>query len=156
MYYGIVCWLFLVPIQAQQSENTSQQKGSEAEARISPPTASPADNANVKKPEGPIQDAKTSEDKTNGSGQRVTRAEWMQIGINGLLFMVVLWQTLIYIQQRNIMRQQVAHARITERAYIAIQRVMTELHTVGQQPVVRVTVVNGGRTPAYVSSCRGI
>jgi hypothetical protein len=149
VYYGIICWLLLVPIQAQQSENTSHQKSSEAEARISPPAPSPANNANVKEPEGPIQETKPSENETDRGGQRVTRAEWMQIGINGLLFVVVLWQTLIYIQQRNTMRQQVALARIAERAYIGIERVVTEFHTVGQQPVVRITVVNAGRTPAY-------
>jgi hypothetical protein len=149
VYYGIICWLLLVPIQAQQGENASQQKSDEAQSRISQPTVPPANNSNVKKPEGPIQEAKPSENKTDGSGQGVTRAEWMQIGINGLLFIVVLWQTLIYIQQRNIMRQQVAHARISERAYIGIKQIGMEHFTVGATPVVRLTIVNGGRTPAY-------
>jgi hypothetical protein len=149
----IICLLFLAaPIQAQQREKAAQQESPKAEASISPPVASPviSQNADVQQPESPVQQTEAAKHETDRGWKSVTRAEGMQIGINALLFIVVLWQTLIYIQQRNLMRQQVAHAKISERAYIGIENIITErLDLVGAYPNVRITFINGGRTPAY-------
>src|SRR5687768_8097828 len=61
----------------------------------------------------------------------------------------VIVQAIIYHHQRKIMAQQIENARISERAYIGIVTVVTENQIAGKHPVVRITVVNGGRTPAY-------
>src|SRR5688572_3596567 len=112
VYYGIICVLLLAaPVQAQQRESAAQQESPKAEASISPPAPAPtSENANIKQPERPIQQTEAAKNETDRGWKSVTRAEWMQLGINALLFAIVLWQTLIYVQQRNIMRQQVAHA----------------------------------------------
>jgi hypothetical protein len=143
--------LLVFSVQAQQGKQAAQQETPKAQSEVSPPARpveTPVQNSDVQKPEGPIQKAKASEDETDSSGQRVTRAEWMQIGINGLLFVVVLWQTLIYIQQRNIMGKQVAHAQTSERAYIGVKGTTWD-YTLGAIPMLKITVLNGGRTPAY-------
>src|ERR1051326_1470527 len=115
LYYGIVL-LFLLPVQAQQGENASQQERAKAQNRISPqPSAaqSTAENPNIQKPESPIEQAKGT-DQERGNRDSVTRAEKIQIGINAVMFLVVLAQTVIYIQQRNIMQKQIELARISE------------------------------------------
>jgi hypothetical protein len=158
VYYGIICVLLLAaPVEAQQRENAAQQESPKAEAGISPPAPSPAsENANVKQPERPVQQAEAAKNEADRGWKSVTRAEGMQIGINALLFVVVLCQTLIYIQQRNIMRQQIEHAKITERAYLGLRTAITEGYDLGVIPVVRVTLINGGRTPAYEVKAGGI
>jgi hypothetical protein len=70
--------------------------------------------------------------------------------LSAFVLAAVIVQAVIYHQQRKIMAQQIENARISERAYIGIEKVATESYEVGAtHPVVRVTVVNGGRTPAY-------
>src|SRR5688572_25839176 len=68
--------------------------------------------------------------------------------LSAFVLAAVIVQALIYHQQRKIMASQIEHARISERAYIGIVTVVTENQIAGRHPVVRITVVNGGRTPA--------
>jgi hypothetical protein len=61
----------------------------------------------------------------------------------------VIAQVVIYRKQWQIMERQVEIARIAERAYIGIKSTATENFTLGYVPVARITVLNGGRTPAF-------
>ncbi len=135
---------------AQQSKQAAQQETPNAQSETSPPAKpaeTPIQNADIQKPERGIQDNETA--KNEGGGSKVTRAEKIQIGISAVMFLVVLWQTLIYIQQRNIMRKQVAHAQISERAYLGVTQIGLSPLVVGQVPVISGFIENFGRTPAY-------
>jgi hypothetical protein len=149
---GFICLLFFVAAQAQQGQNRSQEESPSAQNKISPPVSmpsAPANQTDIKQVESPVQSSKSSNQENNGWGKPITRAEWMQIGINVLLFLVVLSQTLIYLQQRNIMHRQVETARVSERAYVGIKMVQTKDFVIGQTPIVHVVILNGGRTPAW-------
>lgn len=69
--------------------------------------------------------------------------------LSAFVLAAVIVQALIYNQQRKIMAAQIENARISERAYIGIKQIITENQVVGAVPNVRVTLLNGGRTPAY-------
>jgi hypothetical protein len=139
--------LLIFSAHAQQAKNAPQQETPKAENSETP--ASSVQNADIKQPESPIKATQSGQDQPSRGGDTVTRAETIQIGINALLFLVVLWQTLIYIQQRNVMRQQVAHAKVSERAYIGVKEAVLNGLSVGSEPCFTVIFLNGGRTPAW-------
>jgi hypothetical protein len=138
--------LFVYPAKAAQSENPAQQKSPQAQQNIQQPAATiSVNNENVKKPEGPTQEAEGRSEQT----KPVSRAEKIQIVISGLLTLIVLDQLVIYWQQRNIMDKTADYTKIGERAYMGIRAVTLEKFGLGKEPVLGLKFVNGGRTPAW-------
>jgi hypothetical protein len=138
--------LFVYPAKAAQGENPSQQKRPDSQRKVAPPTptVTPADNANVEKPQAPIQQA----ERDNEQAEPVSRAEKIQIGINAFVALVILWQTFIYVGQRRIMQQQREMSAISERAYLGF--VNFEIRqTLPDGLVISAVIENGGRTPAF-------
>lgn len=117
--------------------------------------ATQSDNSTTNQAAAPIQPPQRSAETTvtNNNAEppadKIKRAEWIQIFINAFVALVVLWQAWTYYKQRQIMEQQTENARISERAYIGVKTVVTQNFVIGQEPVIRVTILNGGRTPAY-------
>jgi hypothetical protein len=125
-----------IPSGNQQDAASSQSSGSQ----------SPSQTA-VQQPQASVERAEGQQREKDAN--RPTLTDWIQVGINGALLVIIVFQTAIYRQQRKIMQRQIEHAKISERAYIGIKQVVTENYSLGAVPVVRVTIVNGGRTPAW-------
>lgn len=70
-----------------------------------------------------------------------------------LVLGVITVQAYIYRKQWEVMQWQIDNAKVSERAYIGVKRVITENQALGKLPNVRVTLSNGGRTPAWKLKC---
>ena len=137
-------FLFLLVAFGGQIEPVPANQDASQNEAAATPQATPA----VQKPSSPAETGIAPQNQ-NPPSDAIKRSEWVQIFISGFVALVVLWQAWVSHQQRKIMQHQLEIARVTERAYIGITGVDHENFAIGMQPVLRVTILNGGRTPAF-------
>lgn len=130
---------FLYQVESVPAYQAAAQSNQSANAQASPTV------------EQPLSETKTpvASNDTEPASDEIKRAEWVQIFINSFVALIVLWQAWTYYQERKILEQQVSIAQISERAYIGVTSIKTVDFTIGKIPVVKITILNGGRTPAW-------
>lgn len=92
--------------------------------------------------------ATSSPGAAEGTADKVKKAEWIAIGINTFIALVIFWQAWIYNQQRKIMQAQKTMLAVTERAYLGVKSLAINPIT-NSTIVITVILQNGGRTPAW-------
>lgn len=134
-------------VESLPTYRSAAQENKSADGQTSPPT--------IEKPLT-AKDTAASSNNTEPTADKIKRAEWVQIGLNSFIALVIFWQAWTYSQQRKIMQIQTDNAHITQRAYLGVKGAEMEKFTLGEVPVVRVTVLNGGQTPAFKLKAPGI
>lgn len=77
------------------------------------------------------------------------RAKFLAEGVSGAVILaVIIVQTIIYQQQRNLMAQQLDATAIAERAYLGFDQIGIVNPIANETIVIQAMLVNGGRTPA--------
>ena len=96
----------------------------------------------------PKLQSESSESRTVDN-DKIRRAEWVAIGINGFIALVILWQAWTYNQQRKIMERQFKAMVVGERAYLGATGMGMSGLAIGQTPSISLVIQNAGRTPAW-------
>jgi hypothetical protein len=142
--------LLLVGLQcvyAAQGQSPAQQEqtttSSQPQPQVTVINPSPSQTA-VEQPKSSVE-----ADKSQKGEDQSTFTDWIQVGINAALLVIIALQTAIYRRQSKIMQTQVDHARIAERAYLGVARIGMSDLVIGQYPAISALVENGGRTPAF-------
>lgn len=73
---------------------------------------------------------------------KIRKSEWIAIGINVFIALVIFWQAWIYNEQRKA-------TRIAERGYVGAKTIALIDFKIGVIPYIEVTFLNGGRTPIW-------
>lgn len=75
---------------------------------------------------------------------------WVGFMFSFTALVVIIVQSVIYVQQAAFMREQINLTRIAERGYVGIEKArLVNGLTIGERPIVRITFRNGGRTPIW-------
>ena len=109
------------------------------------------DQSSTSAKQQPLADQKAASRSgdAEASADKIKKSEWIAIGINSFIALVILWQAWIYNQQRKLMKRQVDALAVSERAYLGIKTIGISGLIVGQRPVISAIIQNYGRTPAW-------
>ena len=109
------------------------------------------DQSSTSAKQQPLADQKAASRSgdAEASADKIKKSEWIAIGINSFIALVILWQAGIYNQQRKLMKRQVDALAVSERAYLGIKTIGISGLIVGQRPVISAIIQNYGRTPAW-------
>lgn len=126
-----------------QTPPGQQEKASSGQSK---PEPSPSQTA-IQQPEASVEARERGDKPSSFWGAMLP--DWIQVGINAALLVIIAFQTKIYWQQRQIMQSQIDQARISERAYLGVAEIgLTDL-VVGKVPSITANIQNAGRTPAW-------
>ncbi|HVS81906.1 MAG TPA: hypothetical protein VHE60_09225 [Pyrinomonadaceae bacterium] len=138
--FFVTCILVLLPAQASKPIHGQTERNNTSNQITPPVSASPVYKPSV---ENPVRPGQNAEGQQEEKPTAFTRPEVLQISISGLLTLIVFWQLIIYIQQRNV-------AWRSERAYVGVDTLQFIRPLVpGEPPAVLVVFRNAGRTPAW-------
>lgn len=126
-------------------EKASPSQSQSAQTAVS---SSPSQTA-IQQAQASVEASKGQNQNQQGNGDQSTFTDWIQVGINAALLVIIVLQTAIYWRQSKIMQAQVDHARIAERAYLGVNTMGLSDLVIGERPKVTAIVNNGGRTPAF-------
>jgi hypothetical protein len=99
----------------------------------------------------PLPDQETAASGSNAepTTDKITKAEWVQIGINAFIALIVFWQAWLYRQQSNMMKRQLWETYLTERAYMALRSIEIVGMTDSRGPTFYWRFLNAGKSPAW-------
>lgn len=123
---------FLYEVESLPAYDASAQNNKSANAQAAPSQIPP------------LRGAETSVAGNDASPatDKIRKSEWIAIGINGFIALVIFWQAWIYNEQRKA-------TRIAERGYVEAKTIALMDFKIGVIPYIEVTFLNGGRTPIW-------
>lgn len=127
-------------VESLPANRSTAQENQSANSQFSPPA--------VEKPLSDHQ-ATPSQGNAEPTSDNIKKAEWVQIGINTFIALVIFWQAWLYRQQSDMVKSQMWQTYLTERAYIALVSIEVNDLIENRRPYFHYSFVDGGKTPAW-------